>query len=94
MNIKPKINFFQLSQKDKNQTRHRQPYLGIALAKLTKGIAGGLLAIGYFGLLLPATSQTTSETNKSSADLGKELVGQIRECVQGKISNPPSKQQA
>ncbi|NJL64447.1 MAG: hypothetical protein HC903_24745 [Methylacidiphilales bacterium] len=68
--------------------------MGIALAKLTKGIAGGLLAIGYFGLLLPATSQTTSETNKSSADLGKELVGQIRECVQGKISNPPSKQQA
>jgi hypothetical protein len=88
MNIKPKINFFQyLSQKDKIQIQHRQRYLGIL-------IVGGLLATGYFALLLPATSQTTSATNKSSADLGKELVGQIRECVQGKLSNPPSNQQA
>jgi hypothetical protein len=49
-----------------------------------------LLATGYFGLLLPATSQTTSANHKSSTDLGKELVGQIRECVQGKLSNPLS----
>jgi hypothetical protein len=89
MNIKPKINFFQnLSQKDKLQIQYRRKYLGVALA-----IAGGLLVTGYFALLLPATSQTTSVTNKSSADLGKELVGQIRECVQGKLNNPPSNQQ-
>jgi hypothetical protein len=86
MNIKPKINFFQyLSQKDKIQIQHRQRYLGILIIGI-----GGLLATGYFGLLLPATSQTTSANHKSSADLGKELVGQIRECVQGKLSNPLS----
>jgi predicted aspartyl protease len=88
MNIKPKINFFQyLSQKDKIQIQDCQRYLGIIMA-------GGLLATGYFGLLLPATSQTTSETNKLSAELGKELVGQIRECVQTKLASPPSNQQA
>ena len=67
--------------------QHRQRYLAVM-------IAGGLLATGYFGLLLPATSQMTLATNKPSADLGKELVGQIRECVQGKLANPPVNQQA
>ncbi|BAZ39842.1 hypothetical protein NIES4101_57990 [Calothrix sp. NIES-4101] len=86
MNIKPKINFFAyLSKRDKPQKNNCQRNLGI-------GIAGGLLA-AYFGLLLPATSQTTSESSKSSTDLGKEIVGQIRECVQAKIANTPNNSQ-
>lgn len=56
----------------------KNPYLGIAMA-------GGLLTTVYLAWLQPATSQTKLDVN-----LGRELVSQIRECVQDKLANPSS----